>query len=846
MISEPPDAPREATPIEISEEMKHSFMEYSMSVIVSRALPDVRDGFKPVHRRILYGMYDAGMRPDRQRQKCANAVGNVMARFHPHGDQAIYDALVRMAQDFSLRYPLIDPKGNFGSIDFPPAAMRYTEARLNRLAMTMLDGIDEGTADFVENYDGQHSEPTVLPSRFPNLLVNGSSGIAVGMATNIPPHNLAEVIDAVIHKIDEPDAGFAEMMEHIQGPDFPTGAQIVGKRGIQQAYLTGRGSVKMRAVTDIVETRSGKTQIIATELPYQVSLQRTAEKIADLVRDGRVEGISNVADHSDRSGPRLVIDLKRDANPGVVLNNLYKHTQLQDTFGVNTVALVDGVPRTLNLVQVISHYIDHQLEVVERRTRFRLEKARARAHIVEGLLIALDSIDRVIQLIRSSVDAEAARNALISEIGVSEIQASHILDMPLRRLTGLETDKLRAELSELQKRIVELVAILGDPSKLRSVIKDELVVLRDTFGNERRTLIVPDEGEFDIEDLIADEDLVISLTREGWIKAVPRDALRTQGRGGRGVQGGRLREGDHVEHLITTTAHAYLLFFSNKGKVYRIKAHAVPIRDRTAKGVSLAQFLPVEGDERIEAIIDTRDYETARYLTMVTKNGMVKKTKFQAYDSSRRDGLIAIGLRDGDELVRVFTTSGEDDIIVATANGKAIRFDESDARPMGRTAGGVRAISLRATDFVIGAGVGHEGKDVLLVTEAGYGKRTPIADFRPQYRGGKGLVAMKLRPERGRVVGSAVVDDGDRVLFINSSGIMIRTEAWGISRQGRSATGVKLVDLNEGERITAIALEAGDPEVLEESIEIEDAPIRDSDGDDAQSTDNPTGDVDDA
>lgn len=814
------DIPTDATPIEISEEMKASFMEYSMSVIVARALPDVRDGLKPVHRRILYGMFDAGMRPDRRRQKSANAVGNVMARFHPHGDQAIYDALVRMAQDFSLRYPLIDPKGNFGSIDFPPAAMRYTEARLNTLAMAILADIGEDTVDFVENYDAQHLEPVVLPARFPNLLVNGSAGIAVGMATNIPPHNLGETIDAAIHAIDNPEATPADLMEFVTGPDFPTGALIVGKRGLQEAYLTGRGSVRMRAVAEIVEARAGRTEIVVTELPYQVSLQRTAEKIADLVRDGRVEGISNVQDHSDKSGPRLVVELKRDANPNVVLNNLYKHTQLQDTFGVNMVALVDGVPRTLNLAETIHYYVEHQIEVVERRTRYRLQKARDRAHIVEGLLLALDAIDEVIAIIRGSADVDEARAALIERIGVSEIQANHILDMPLRRLTNLETQKLRDELEELQATIAELEAILADPARLRGVIKEELTELKERFGDERRTRVVPDDGEFDIEDLIADEDIVISLTHEGWIKALPRDAVRTQGRGGRGVQGGKLRDGDYVEHLLPTTSHAYLLVFSNKGKVYRVKAHEVPVRDRTAKGVALAQFLPVETGEHIQAIIDTRDYETSRYLVMVTKHGQVKKTRFTAYDSSRRDGIIAIGLRDGDEVVSVLTTSGDDHVFVATRAGQAIRFDESDVRSMGRTAGGVRAIKLRDGDEVVMAAVASDPDlDVLLVTDRGYGKRTPVEDYRPQGRGGQGLIGIKTVQDRGLdVVGGAVVSDSDRVLLINSAGIMIRTDAAGVSRQGRSATGVKLCDLNEDERITALALESTDDDDADDDM----------------------------
>ncbi len=805
-------------PIDIEEEMKSSFMEYSMSVIVSRALPDVRDGLKPVHRRILYGMFESGMRPDRQRQKSANAVGLVMARYHPHGDSAIYDALVRMAQDFAMRHPLIDPKGNWGSIDFPAAAMRYTEARLNDLAMRMLEGIDEDTVDFVENYDGQHKEPVVLPSRFPNLLVNGSSGIAVGMATNIPPHNLTEVVDAVIYAIDNPEAQSEDLMRFVKGPDFPTGGLIVGRSGIRDAYMTGRGSIKVRARTEIVELKSGRQRIIATELPYQASLQRTAERIADLVRDGKIDGIANVADHSDKDGPRLIVELRRDANAHVVLNNLYKHTQLQDTFGANVVALVDGVPRTLSLGELVSHYVAHQIEVIERRTNFRLAKAQARAHIVEGLLIALDRIDEVVAIIRASSDVDAARTSLMEQIGVSEIQANHILDMPLRRLTSLEMTKLREELAQLAETIAELESILANPEKLRGVVKDELTDAKERFGDARRSEIISDAGEFDIEDLIDDEEVVVTLTRNGFIKAVAQEAVRTQSRGGRGVTGGKLRDGDYVEHVLATTAHSYLLFFSNRGKVYRIKAHEIPIRDRTAKGAALGQFLPVSSGERIQAIIDARDYETMRYLVMVTKAGVVKKTKFQEYDSSRRDGIIAIRLRDDDELVSVLTTSGDEDAMIVTRKGMGIRFAESDVRAMGRSAGGVRGIALRTGDEVVSAAVARDGLDVLMVTDFGFGKRTPVTDFRPQGRGGLGLVAMKLPQNKGQIVAALVVEESDRVILMNSSGVMIRQDSSGVSRQGRSATGVKMIALTSGEHITAVACESVEIEI---EIEIE-------------------------
>ncbi|MCC7077325.1 MAG: DNA gyrase subunit A [Acidimicrobiia bacterium] len=795
-------------PVEIEEEMKHSFMEYSMSVIVSRALPDVRDGLKPVHRRILYGMSTEGMRPDRRHQKCANAVGVVMGRFHPHGDTAIYDSLVRMAQDFAMRHPLIDPKGNFGSIDFPPAAMRYTEARLNNLAMLMLEGIDEDTVDFQANYDGQHEEPAILPARFPNLLVNGSAGIAVGMATNIPPHNLAEVIEATLHVLDNPDATSTDLMQFVKGPDFPTAGQVIGMAGIRDAYMTGRGSIRVRAKVDIEETSTGKVRLVATELPYQVSLQRTAERIAELLKADKIAGITNVLDESDKEGPRLVIELRKDAIPNVVLNNLYKHTQLQETFGANMVALVDGVPRTLSLVDMVSHYVRHQLEVVERRTSFRLRRARERAHIVEGLLLALDRIDEVVALIRSSESVDDARTALMQTIGVSETQANHILDMPLRRLAALEVGKLRDELVELQATIAALQAILDDPTRLRAVVKDELNEAKEKHADPRRTVILPDEDELDIEDLIADEDLVVTVTRRGFIKSVLEDSYRLQGRGGKGVIGGRLRDEDHVEHMLTTTAHAYLLLFTNRGKVYRIKAHEIPKRDRTARGVALPQFLPVGPDERVQAIIDTRDYETARYLAFVTRHGVVKKTRFQEYDSSRRDGLIAIGLKDDDELVSAFTTSGEDDIIVVTRDGMGIRFAESDVRPMGRTAGGVRAIAVAAGDVVVGARRAEEECDVLLVTERGYGKRTHIADFRPQRRGGKGLIAMKVAPNRGRLMAARTVRPEDDLLLINSTGTVVRINAGQVSVQGRQATGVKLMALGEGEEVTAVALAA--------------------------------------
>ncbi|MBW3547246.1 MAG: DNA gyrase subunit A, partial [Actinobacteria bacterium] len=659
-------------PIEIQEEMERSFLEYAMSVIVSRALPDARDGLKPVHRRILYGMHDLGARPDRQRLKCARVTGDVMGKLHPHGESAIYDALVRMAQDFTLRHPLIDGKGNFGSPDHPPAAQRYTECRLATLASQMLAGIEEDTVDFVDNYSGEFTEPSVLPSRFPNLLVNGSQGIAVGMATNIPPHNLGEVIDAVNHLLDHPDATSDDLMAFVKGPDFPTGALILGRSGIMDAYRTGRGSVRLRARAEIVEGKRGSS-IVCTELPYQASPAGILMKIKDLVEAKELEGIADLNDDSSGDNTRLTVRLKRDANANVVLNNLFKHTALQSSFPVNMVALVDGVPRTLNLAQILTAYVEHQTEVITRRSRFRLRKAEARAHIVEGLLKALDLIDEIITLIRSSDDRDAARQGLMAEpFQFSEIQANHILDMTLSRLTRLGRSQLEEELTGLRETIADLQAILGDEGRLRTVIKEELAEVRSTFGTPRRAEITLDPGNIDDLELIDDEELVVTLSAKGYVKSVQADAFRSQGRGGRGVQGARLRDEDYVTHIVTTTAHAYLLFFSNRGRVYRLRAHEIPVKDRTARGTAIVNLLPLAPDERIQAVIDTRDYETNRYLFFATRKGQVKKTKFTEYDSSLRSGLIAINLRGDDELVRVIPTNGGDDIFMVSAAGMTI------------------------------------------------------------------------------------------------------------------------------------------------------------------------------
>jgi DNA gyrase subunit A len=800
-----PERTGRVEPIEIEREMQDSFLEYAMSVIVSRALPDVRDGLKPVHRRILYAMWDAGIRPGTPFRKCARVVGDVMGWFHPHSNDAIYDALVRLGQDFSSRYPLVEPQGNFGTVDDPPAAMRYTETRTAPLATHLLDGINEDTVDYVDNYSGERQEPTVLPARFPNLLVNGSTGIAVGMATNIPPHNLTEVADAVLHAIDNPEATAEDLAEFVKGPDFPTGAYIVGNRGIKDALLTGRGSVKMRAVADVVEVARKKTAIVVSEIPYQVSRDRIMTKIADHVRAKTITGISDLRDESDRGGTRLVIELKRDANPQVVLRQLYKLTQLEDNFSVNAVALVDGVPKTMNLAEMVHHYVAHQLEVIERRSRFRLEKALARAHIVEGLLIALDHIDEVVQIIRNSADVDAARATLIERFELSEIQANHILDMPLRRLTALETEKLREEYAALQATIAELEAILDSDQRRRAVVAAELMEIRDKFGDSRRSRIIPDEGELSLEDLIADEELVVTITAAGYVKAVLAKAYRTQGRGGRGVRGQQLREDDVITHVIHTSAHAYLLFFSNQGRVYRIRAHELPRKDRNAKGVLVQSVLTMDADETVEAIIDTRDYETSRFLVAFTRLGQVKRTKFADYDS-RNSVLVAIKLAEEDEVVAVRATGGNSDLAMFTHDGQAIRFAETDARPMGRDTQGVRGIRLRDGDFVVGAAAMSANEELLLLTSGGYGKRTKLEEFPLQRRGGIGVKAIKLTRVRGSLVAAQAVVPGTEVFVTSSDGIVIRQPVDEISRQKRASTGVKVMKLQEGAELTAAAL----------------------------------------
>ncbi|MGB7652391.1 MAG: DNA gyrase subunit A [Acidimicrobiales bacterium] len=795
-------------PIEINLEMERSFLEYSMSVIVSRALPDVRDGLKPVHRRILYSMFDQGLRPDRPFAKCAKVVGDVMGTYHPHGDSAIYDAMVRMVVDFSMRHPLISGHGNFGGsgADEGAAAMRYTECRLAPLALEMLDSIDEETVDFEANYDNSTQQPVVLPSRFPNLLVNGSQGIAVGMATKIPPHNLGEVIDATLYLLANADATPDDLMKFIKGPDFPTRAQILGRQGILDAYRTGRGSIKLRAVAEIEET-SRDTRIVVTEFPYEVSVESIEEKIYDLVKNGELDGIAAVQNDSAGRQARLVIRLKRDANANVVLNKLYKNTALQTSFAVNMLALVDGVPRTLTLTQVLTHYISHQVDVVTRRTAFRLRKAEARAHIVEGLLKAIDMLDQVIATIRGSDDRPAARTALMaSPFDFSEEQANHILDMTLGRLTRLGRSELEEEMAKLRETIAELQSILANDSKLRTVIAQELSALRDKYADERVTQIVNDPGELGVEDLIQDEEIVLTMTQAGYVKSVAADAFRTQGRGGRGVQGAKLRDEDFVDQIIHTTTLAHLLLFSNRGRVFRLRGHEIPMKDRTAKGTAVVNLLNLAPNESIQAIVSTDDFPEDKFLVFATKNGTVKKTAFSEYDKSRREGWIAINLRDGDEVVRVVATSGNDDLMMVTYRGMAIRFKEDEVREMGRDATGVRGIKLKADDRAISLDVVREGADLFVVTDTGFGKRVKTERFNRQGRGGQGVRAIKLTAARGFVVAAFMVHLDDEVLLASSGGVLIRTPVREVSSQGRDATGVRVMNLDEGHAVAAVAV----------------------------------------
>ena len=800
-------------PIEIQEEMERSFLEYSMSVIVQRALPDVRDGLKPVHRRILYSMYDQRLLPDRPHTKCAKVVGDVMGSYHPHGDSSIYEALARMVQEFSMRHPVVDGHGNFGGTgpDEGPAAMRYTECRLAPLALELMSGIDQETVDFTPNYDATAEEPTVLPARFPNILVNGSQGIAVGMATSIPPHNLGEVIDATAHLLEHPEATSDDLMAFVKGPDFPTGALILGRQGILDALRTGRGSIKMRAVAEIEEGRDGATRIVVSEMPYQTSVATVEKKISELVRTGDIDGIAEAQDDSSGGKTRLVIRLKRDANANVVLNNLFKQTPLQTSFSVNAVALVDGVPRTLNLAQMLTHYVAHQVDVVTRRSQFLLDKARARAHVVEGLLKAIDMLDAVIAAIRESDDRPAALEALRTPpFEFSEEQANHILDMTLARLTRLGRSNLEEEMARLLGEIAELESILADPAKLRGVIASEMAEIREKFANERRTVITHDPGDMNVEDLVDDEEMVVTMSRAGYVKAVSADSFRTQGRGGRGVQGAKLKEEDLISDVVHTTAHAHLLLFSNRGRVFRLRALEIPMKERTARGTAIVNLLPLAPNEVIQAIIGTRDFPADSYLVFSTKLGQIKKTSFTEYDKSRREGFIAINLRDGDELVRVVETHGDDDVFLVTQSGMTIRFSEQDVRAMGRDAAGVRGVRLKADDRVVSCDIARDEADILLLTDAGYGKRTKVERFNRQARGGQGVRGIRLTAKRGRVVAAFMAGLEDEILLISTSGVVIRTAVREIASQGRDATGVRVMNLDTDDAVAAVAAVAGE------------------------------------
>ena len=795
-------------PIEIQHEMEQSFLDYAMSVITARALPDARDGLKPVHRRILWSMFSTGIRPDRPHRKCATVVGDVIGNYHPHGDNAIYEAMVRMGQTFSLANTLIDPHGNFGSPSDPPAAYRYTECRLTDLAMRMVESIDEETVDLIPTFDGSGEEPLVMPARFPNLLVNGSQGIAVGMATNIPTHNLTEIIDATLHLIDNPDATVADLMEFVQGPDFPTGGLIMGRAGLTSAFTTGRGSIRIRARAEIVED-GRNTQIVVTEIPYQQSIENIEQKIADAVDRKILDGIRELRNESAKGQTRFVIELKRDAPASVVLNNLYKHTPLQTSFAANMVALIDGVPRTINLADALNAYVQHQIEVVTRRSQYRLQQAGDRAHIVEGLLRALDLIDEIIALIRASEDRASALSELqLEPFEFSERQANHILDMQLGRLTRLGRTRLEEELVELQERIKELEEILNNDTQLRAVIKNELSEVREEHDTPRRSQIVFDEGDMEVEDLIDNEPVVITLSKGGYIKSVAADTFRTQGRGGRGVQGARLKEDDILVRVLTTTAHSYLLFFTNKGKVYRLKAYQVPMMDRTARGTAVVNLLQLEPDEVVEALIDTQEFVADEFLLFVTRKGVVKKTAFTEYDKNRTNGLIAINLREGDELVRVIQVRESDDVVLVSSAGQAIRFAGDQVRPMGRSAAGVKGMKLRSDDVVVAAAATSQDdqRHLLTVTEGGYGKRTPIDAYPRKGRGTMGVKGIKLTEARGAsVIGARMVDLDDEVIMVSSGGVLIRTAVSEIAEQRRDATGVKVMNVGEEETVAALS-----------------------------------------
>lgn len=798
---------------EIYSEMKKSYIDYAMSVIVGRALPDVRDGLKPVHRRILYGMGHLGVTPDKPHKKSARIVGEVMGKYHPHGDSSIYDAMVRLAQDFSTRYMLVDGHGNFGSVDGDSAAaMRYTEARMTPFALEMLRDIDKETVDFRDNFDGEEKEPVVIPSRFPNLLVNGSNGIAVGMATSIPPHNLKEVIDATIKVIDEPDCDIEELIKIVKGPDFPTGAQILGKAGMKEAYRTGTGKVKVRSCCEIEETDRGKSQIVITEIPYMVNKARLIEKMADLVKEKKVEGVSAIRDESNREGIRIVVELKRDANPQITLNRFYKHTQLQDSFSMIMLALVDGRPEVLTLKRFLEEYVKFQKEVVTRRTKFDLAKAEARAHILEGLRIALDNIDAVIKTIRESYSN--AKENLMENFGLSDIQAQAILDMRLARLQGLEREKIENEYNELMKKIAYYKSLLADEVLLMGVIKDELTEIRDKYGDERRTQIVRDEGEFDEEDLVEEENVTITFTHLGYIKRVPADTYKAQKRGGKGITGVTTRDNDFVKDLVMTSTHDNLMFFTNTGKAHKIKAYEIPEATRTARGTPAINFLNLLQRERITAVIPVKEFSEDKYLIAITKNGLIKKTALNEFDTKRTTGLIAINLKDEDKLIAIKQSTGSNNIIIVTKKGKCISFSEKDVRPMGRIASGVRAIKLDKDDEVVSMELVEPEQQLMVVTENGFGKRTPVEEYKIQVRGGKGLLTYDKAKfsKTGALIGAMVVDESDEILMINSDGIIIRIRASEVSILGRATQGVKIMKVDEGSKIVAIAKAIRDDE----------------------------------
>ena len=793
-------------PIEIAEEMKKSYIDYSMSVIVGRALPDVRDGLKPVHRRILYSMSELNLTPDKPYRKSARIVGDVLGKYHPHGDSAVYLAMVRMAQDFSTRGLLVDGHGNFGSVDGDsPAAMRYTEARMSKLALELLRDIDKETVDFVPNFDESLKEPAVLPSRYPNLLVNGSNGIAVGMATSIPPHNLGEVIDATVHLIDNEECSVDDLMKFVKGPDFPTSAIIMGKENIAEAYRTGRGKVKVRARAVIEELPKGKQQIVVTEIPYQVNKAKLVERIAELVKDKKVEGISDLRDESNRNGMRIVIELKRDVNANIVLNNLYKHSQMEETFSVIMLALVNGQPKVFNLKQILYHYVQHQKDVVTRRTKFELNKAEARAHILEGLRIALDNIDAVISLIRASKTTQEAKSGLMEKFGLTDIQAQAILDMRLQRLTGLERDKIEAEYEELIKKINRLKEILANERLLLNVIKEEMLIIKENYADERRTEIRHAEGEIDMRDLIEDEEIAITLTHFGYIKRLPADTYKSQKRGGRGISALTTREEDFVKHLVSTTTHSKLLFFTNKGRVFRLNAYEIPEGKRQAKGTAIVNLLQLGPNEKIATLLAIDEKDDNKYLLLATKNGIVKKTDREEFKNINKAGLIAIGLREDDELIGVKVTDGNKDVLLVTKEGMSIRFDENDIRPMGRSAMGVKGITLSNDDKVVSMSLCEEGTDVLVVSENGFGKRTDINEYRTQIRAGKGIKTYNIAEKTGKLVGAEMVNEDDEMMIINSDGVLIRLRVNEISLFGRVTSGVKLMKTDDEVNVVSIS-----------------------------------------